>query len=109
MLLTVSQRWVLLITSKAASRRRNRKNNMQFKDIESFADIEIGDLVRIQRGPLECSTQIVSKIIRTIGTFCPIMGWYGGPSVKFSFVDGGSAYHFQLDQEQPIQEKHWLK
>jgi hypothetical protein len=37
------------------------------------------------------------------------MGWYGGPSVKFSFVDGGSSYHFQLDQEQPIQEKHWLK
>jgi hypothetical protein len=82
---------------------------MQFKDIESFANIEVGDLVRIQRGPLERSTQIVSKVIRTIGTFCPIMGWYGGPSVKFSFVDGGSAYHFQLDQEQPIQEKHWLK
>jgi hypothetical protein len=37
------------------------------------------------------------------------MGWYGGPSVKFGFVDGGSSHHFQLDQEQPIQEKHWLK
>jgi len=81
---------------------------MQFKDIESFSDIEVGDLVRVQRGPLESSTQIVSGITRSTNTFCPIMGWYGGPSVKFSFVDGGSAHHFQLDQDQPIQEKHWL-
>lgn len=82
---------------------------MQFKDIESFSNIEVGDLVRVQRGPLGSSTQIVSVITRTTNTFCPIMGWYGGPSVKFSFVDGVSSYHFQLDQEQPIQEKHWLK
>jgi len=80
---------------------------MQFKDIESFSDIEPGDLVRVQHGPLGSSTQIVRAITRT-ATFCPIMGWHGGIALKFSFVDGGSAHHFQLDQEQPIQEKHWL-
>lgn len=82
---------------------------MQLKEAEAFSDIEVGDLVRVERGPLERSTQIVVKIVRTSNTFCPIMGWYGGPSIKFTFVDGGSAHHFQLDQDQPIQEKHWLK
>ena len=82
---------------------------MQLKEAEAFNNIEVGDLVRVERGPLERSTQIVSKIVRTSNTFCPIMGWYGGPSIKFGFVDGGSAHHFQLDQDQPIQEKHWLK
>lgn len=81
---------------------------MQFKDIESFADIEVGDLVRVERGPLGRTCQIVAKILRTNNTFCPIMGWYGGPSIKFQFEDGGSAHHFQLDQNQPIQEKNWL-
>ena len=81
---------------------------MEFKDIESFADIEVGDLVRVQRGPLEYSTQIVSKIVRTCNTFCPIMGWYGGPSIKFSFLEGGCAHHFQLDQDKPIAEKNWM-
>lgn len=82
---------------------------MQLKEAEAFSNIEVGDLVRVERGPLERSTQIVSKIVRTFNTFCPIMGWYGGPSIKFTFIDGGSAHHFQLDQDQPIQEKHWLK
>ena len=102
----------LLIEGKYAQEKRQESKplkTMQFKDIESFSGIEVGDLVRVQRGPLGSSTQIVSVITRTTNTFCPIMGWYGGPSVKFSFVYGGSSYHFQLDQEQPIQEKHWLK
>lgn len=81
---------------------------MEFKDIELFADIEVGDLVRVERGPLAYSTQIVSGIIRTVNTFCPIMGWYGGPSIKFSFLDGGCAHHFQLDQTKPIAEKNWV-
>lgn len=81
---------------------------MTMKDLDSFADISVGDLVRVERGPLGHSTQIVRKIERTENTFCPIMGWYGGPSLKFHFVDGGCAHHFQLDQSQPIQERGWI-
>ena len=74
----------------------------------NFDDIAVGDLVRVERGPLGHSTQIVSRIARTTNTFCPIMGWYGGPSILFYFVDGGCAHHFQLDQSQPIEVKGWL-
>jgi transcription antitermination factor NusG len=48
---------------------------MQFKDAESFSDIEVGDLVRVQRGPLESSTPIVSGITRTTNTICPMVWW----------------------------------
>ena len=81
---------------------------MKFKNIESFADIEVGDLVRVERGPLAYSTQIVSRIQRTTNTFCPIMDWHGGPSIKLGFLEGGCAHHFQFNQSQPIAEKHWL-
>ena len=79
------------------------------QSIENFQDIAVGDLVRVERGPLAYSTQIVRKIERTVNTFSPIMRWYGGPSLLFYFEDGGSAHHFQLDQSQPIQEKNWMR
>ncbi len=87
---------------------------MNFKPIEAFAGIKPGDLVRVATGALAGSTQIVRRVSRSLNTFSPICGWYGGPAIVFEIApdrfrrSATTVHHFMLDQEQPVQVSGWV-
>ncbi|CAB4167464.1 hypothetical protein UFOVP861_24 [uncultured Caudovirales phage] len=71
--------------------------------------IEVGDLIKVIKGAKAGNTEIVSKITKCPNSFSPICGWYGGPSLKYHFFDGGYAHDYAIDPVNPIVEKNWLQ
>lgn len=66
--------------------------------------IAVGDLIDIAAGPLAGHNAIVERVTRTLNTFSPLGGHYGGPALRFD-TDLGVVYHYFVEG---IRVKGWL-
>jgi len=71
--------------------------------------IEVGDLIKVVKGVRAGNTEVVIRISHSSNSYSPICEWYGGPSLKYHFLNGGYAHDYAICPINPIVKKNWLQ